>query len=353
MLSFGYPHAAPGGAIAGRRFEVAGLPLWSAAVRRAQAGQGRARVLCLGDSTTAGFGSVVRADAWPRRLAGLMTSRGGRETNLFSDANLAVSYDARMVRGAGWTKNGSKTLGGFLWLNSTTANAMTFTPQTAFDTVDVFTYGGGGITVAIGAGTPVSFAAGGGVLSKQTVTVAQAGLTRGLHAVSITRNGSATLSGLNCHTAASGIDVMNAGVAGWKASDFSGSAYAADAAFSLIAPDLTIITLAINDYNQTTPTTQASFKASVQGLIDKAKLTGDVLLVVPNDTGGTYAANRAAFVQYVRDLAATNGLKTPLDLADVLGGYATANAAGDMLDMSHPSAQGHGKIAAAIHRSIA
>lgn len=58
MLSFGYPHAAPGGVIAGRRFEVAGLPLWSAAVRRAQAGQGRAKVLCVGDSTTAGFGTV-------------------------------------------------------------------------------------------------------------------------------------------------------------------------------------------------------------------------------------------------------------------------------------------------------
>lgn len=352
MLSFGYPHAAPGGVIAGRRFSVAGLPLWSAAVRRAQAGQGRAKVLCLGDSTTAGFGAVVRADSWPRRLATLLGARGGRETNLFSDHNLAASYDPRMVRGAGWSKNASKTLGGFMWLNSTTSNAMTFTPQTAFDTVDVFTYGGGAVTITIGSGAPVSFGSGGGALAKQIVTVGQAGLTRGLHTVAITRNGSAVLSGLNCYDAATGIDVMNAGVSGWKASDFSGSAFSADAAFALIAPDLTVINLGINDFNQATPTAEAAFKASMQTLIGKAKLTGDVKLVVFNDTAGTYSANRAAFAQFVRDLATANGLGAPLDLIDILGSYAAANAAGDMVDTLHPSAQGHGKIATAIHRSV-
>ena len=307
-----------------------------------------------GDSTTAGFGAVTRADAWPRRLATLLASRGGRETNLFSDHNLAASYDPRMVRSAGWSKNSSKTLGGFFWLNSTTDNAMTFTPQASYDTVELFGYGAQAITVTIGSGTPVSFTtAGGSVLTKKTLTCAEAGLDAGAWPIAVTRNGAAVFCGLNAFDAATGIDVMNVGTSGWKVAEFSGSAFSASAGISLIAPDLTIINVGINDFNQVTPTTEAAFKAGVQTLIDRGKISGDVMLVIPNDTGAVHAANRTAFAQYLRDVATLNGLVAPLDLAAALGSYAAADTAGDMLDSLHPSAQGHGKIAVAVHRSIA
>lgn len=358
MLSLGYPHVAPGGVIAGRRFDVAGLPLWSAAVRRAQAGQGRAKVLCLGDSTTAGGGTVGRAGAWPRQLAALFAGRGGRETNLFSDANLGASYDPRMVRGAGWTKNGTMGLGGFFWVSPATPTPLTFTPQTPWDTFEYYSLSGSPVELSIGTGTPLSLVPDattpGSALRRGRITVAQAGLTRGAHPVSLQYSvgGQATCVGFDCFDALTGIDFLNCGVSGWKSGDFTGSNLKTAAVVPLIAPDLTIIDIGINDFNQAVPTAAAVFQAGVQSLIDKAKTSGDVLLVVPNDTGGTYASNRGAFADLLEDLATNNNLQTPLDLTAALGAYSLAQVAGDMLDTLHPSVQGYGKIAAAIYRRI-
>ena len=79
--------AAPGGVLAGvlggARFAVPDLPVWSAAVRTMQAGGREARLLCIGDSVTQGYGAVSggwtpngRASAWPERLAAMMSGRG-------------------------------------------------------------------------------------------------------------------------------------------------------------------------------------------------------------------------------------------------------------------------------------
>jgi len=351
MLGLGVMNAAPGGVLAARRFEVAGLPLWSAAVRASQSGSGGARVLCIGDSTTSGFGSAPMALAWPRVLGDLL---GGREMSSLANHNLADAHDPRMVRGAGWAANSSKTLGGYLIANSTMANAMVFTPQGAFDTVDLFLYGSSSVAVTIGSGTAVTVTGvGGSAISRVSVGVAQAGLGRGQHAVSVVRNGSATLCGLVCRDAAGGLEILNAGAAGWKAADFVGTAYSAAETIGVVDPDLVIVNIGINDYNQATPTVMAAWKASVQTVIDRARTAGaDVLLVVPNETGGAYAGNRAGFAVAIGELAAANGLRTPVDLGEALGGYAAANAGGLMYDVLHPSPTGHGLIAERIRRAI-
>ena len=75
--------AAPGGVLAGvlggAGFAVPDLPVWSAAVRTMQAGGREARLLCIGDSVTQGYGGVSggwtpngRAGAWPERLAAII-----------------------------------------------------------------------------------------------------------------------------------------------------------------------------------------------------------------------------------------------------------------------------------------
>lgn len=354
MLGLGVMNAAPGGVLAARRFEVAGLPLWSAAVRASQSGSGGARVLCIGDSTTSGFGSAPMALAWPRLLGDLLSGLGGREMSALANHNLADAHDPRMVRGAGWAANSSKTLGGYLIANSTTANAMVFTPQGAFDTVDLFLYGSSSVVVTIGSGTAVTVTgAGGSAISRVSVGVGQAGLARGHHAVSVVRNGSVTLCGLVCRDAAGGIEILNAGAAGWKAADFIGTAYSAAETIGVVDPDLVIVNIGINDYNQATTTATVGWKASVQTVIDRSRTAGaDVMLVVPNETGGAYAGNRAGFAVAIGELATANGLRAPVDLGEALGGYAAANAGGLMHDVLHPSPAGHGLIAERIRRAI-
>lgn len=61
--------AAPGGVLAGvlggARFAVPDLPVWSAAVRTMQAGGQEARLLCIGDSVTQGYGEGSLARTGP------------------------------------------------------------------------------------------------------------------------------------------------------------------------------------------------------------------------------------------------------------------------------------------------
>ena len=82
-LGVGATSAAPGGVLGRPRFAVPDLPAWSAAVRTMQAGGREARLLCIGDSVTQGFGGAAggwtpnaRAGAWPERLAALIAGRG-------------------------------------------------------------------------------------------------------------------------------------------------------------------------------------------------------------------------------------------------------------------------------------
>ncbi|WP_162175577.1 SGNH/GDSL hydrolase family protein [Brevundimonas bacteroides] len=341
---------APAGASAAR-FSARGLPKWSAAVRRAQSGLGRAKIVCLGDSTTAGYGSPGRSGSWCRQLAEQMGWRGARETGLFSDAGLGATYDSRMVRGAGWAADTTKGLGGGFYRNLTlTANPMTFTPQLPFEAVDLFLYGTTSLRVTIGAGTPVVVTgAFGAAVGKRTVTCAQAGLGRGAHAVSLVALNTSGHVGLDCYDAGTGISVMNAGVSGWKAADFVLATYGVADTLDVLEPDLVIYNVGINDWG--VPTGETPWKGSVQTVIERAVAVGaDVLLCVPINTGN---GNRPAFAQYLNDLATLNGLVQPLDLGLALGNLAQATAAGDMIDSLHPSTQGYGKIAALIRRRIA
>lgn len=351
--------AAPGGVLSPVRFRAAGLPGWSAAVRRAEVRQGRARLLCIGDSTTAGYG-VGREGAWPRKLAELMAGRGGRETAFFGNAGLGATYDGRMARGAGWTADTTKGLGGGFHRNlSVTANPLIFTPQTAFDAVDVYLFGTTSVRVTIGSGTPVTATgAFGNQVGKVTVTCAQAGLSRGLHTVAIRALNDGGNTGLDCHDAAAGISVLNAGVSGWRAGDFVPANYGVADTIDVLNPDLTLYNVGINDWTYSPQPSEAAWKADVQTVISRCLAIGsEVLLISPNPVGPSFAAaeaRRATYRQWLTDLASANAMPAPFDLAPVLGGsYAAANAAGYMFDELHPSVSGHARIAEALKARIA
>lgn len=330
------------------------LPIWHAALDASQIGGGRARLLCIGDSTTLGL-SVTRANAYPRQLAALLP--GGSELSWLSDGN-AANQDPRMVIGAGWAANSSKGVGGFLYANTTTTNALVFTPQSAFDTVEIFKLGSNQVTVTVGAAAPVTTTGGSGsILSKFTISLASLSLAPGVYPISIVRSGSTVIFGLNAYTSASGVAVWNAGTSGWLATDFVG-ANTFDTASSItsarINPHLTLINIGINDFNKASPTAEATYKAQMQELISAVIAAGsDCLLIIPHELGSANAGNRAAFAGFINDLVATNSLQPAIDLSVALGTYADANAAGYMLDTIHPSASGYTEIANYIHSWIA
>ncbi|WP_306002153.1 hypothetical protein [Brevundimonas sp. C43] len=129
-VEIGAATAAPGGVLAGvlggARFAVPDLPVWSAAVRAMQAGGREARLLCIGDSVTQGYGAVSggwtpngRASAWPERLAAMMSGRGLPAASAsVAGAGAAdgasggySSYDPRVTIGAGWGVNALTGMG--------------------------------------------------------------------------------------------------------------------------------------------------------------------------------------------------------------------------------------------------
>ena len=108
-------------------------------------------------------------------------------------------------------------------------------------------------------------------------------------------------------------------------------------------PDLMILNIGINDY----PTvSQATFEANVTLLVNAARLSGDVVLNVPNPR--SFTANQAAFRGYIQELAASlNALLVDLQAAPPagLGDYATASGNGDInADQIQPTGQGYGKM---------
>ncbi len=354
-----------------RRFFVPGLPKWSAAVNAARAGQRNARLLCLGDSTTFGQGALSTAitgndksASWPTVLAA--KSFGGvpgRWDNTIGTGNITAStygsFDNRLTMGSGVGQGGagSESLGGTPFARTSAGNFFVWTPGVPVDTFEIYycqQSGGGIFSFAVdgGAATQVNTNGSTAVL-KTTVSVA-----RGNHSLSLDHVSGAksfVYSVIAYDSAQKSVQVLNAGWPGVKATDYavSASPFSPLNVFDDYAPDLTVLDLGINDWNQATPTTQTAYKAAMQALISAAKAVGsDVLLVVPVPSGTTSGtANQASFQTYIYDLAASNGLPV-VDMIARWGSWASANSAGLMRDTLHPNSTGYADKAAAIAAAI-
>src|SRR5258708_187392 len=170
-------------------FNISIMPVWSAAIRAMQAGSSNAKLLVLSDSTGAGFGSPTTnsfvgsaATNWPTVLQSLLNTASFPSLNkcFFNDANVEVTgatlpqFDSRVTLGAGWGAAASANgFGGTSLVNTTTTNAISFTPGTAFDTIEVYYFEGinGAFTTDIGGaslGTTTTTAGAGASIKKVT-----------------------------------------------------------------------------------------------------------------------------------------------------------------------------------------
>jgi lysophospholipase L1-like esterase len=338
---------------------VSGLPKWRDALVRASAGGPRARIACVGDSTTSGIGANIlsatensREKAYPMQLAKILVSKFGIKADANSiwgngNAPDISLFDPRISLGTGWTISEVFIAGGWSFVNrSDISGPLSFKPSVPTDTLEVYyvgqpSYG----TVEVSSGSVLNLSAqtvGTGGVGKLTVKRPLSSAPWDLRKLSGT--GPLMIAGLDAYdSGSSNVSVWNMGSSGsdittWMAGQFTTVA-------SSLAPDLTIICLTINDWVAATPGDK--YKLGVQSLIDAARKTGDVLLMVgvPSRNGEAAPVTRQkVYADYIRTLA----LKNDLPLVDMIYNWKSQESLWDKgyyFDGMHPSAQGYLDIA--------
>lgn len=353
------------------------LKKWRKALAAVQSGAANAKLMFLGDSTTAGAMAtgvswannrpLTIANAIARRLSGAGVNANVGSTlgpGVINTANFLL-YDTRWTLGAEWVANSLPGLGGGYIVSLTTgATAANFTPTApdgtalSFDRIEIVylknsAYANFTVGVDGGAAAFTSTQAGGGAIDRVTVSVAA-----GTHTVNIQKVGGDSAKHLHvqsviCYSStAPAVLCLTAGYGGGLAANMADAAayYTAKNALIYQAPDLTVINLTIND--AIAQTSVSAYTASLQAIITAAKLSGDVILMGGNaiqDTfSGFVAGTDAAYYQAVESLATLNDVPY-LNAADVLGDYTAANAAGFMGDGAHPNRYGYQEMANALY----
>lgn len=347
------------------------LAKWKTALAAQQAGTRNAKILVIGDSTVAGAGangtggvSNARAVSWPTVFADALNTGGITASwqSIFgkarTDAGSVVysAYDTRVSLGTGWDTTTSFLTLGEKPFGSGTANTgtkLSFTPTIPVDTFE-FTY------ITSTNGSQFSYDVNDGTATNVNATAASSivkvtvNTTLGTNTINFKRLAGGTdavriASVVGYNSAAKEVSVYNAGWIGALAADFASStnAYSPIPAIAVHQPDLTIICLTANDaYANTNMTT---YKASIQTIIDAAKVYGDVLLCIgaQQQTTGPSQAQQDPFNTAMADLTTLNNLAGVVDFRTPLGAnWAAANSAGFMRDGAHPNASGYAVMGA-------
>jgi lysophospholipase L1-like esterase len=364
---------APGGMLAPSRpqFDVPDLPRWSAAVRGMLAGVRDARLLVVSDSVAQGFGAVAggwtpdgRGAAWPKRLADLMKA-GGLPASAASLAGAGAgdlatggygAYDPRVSLGSGWSVTTLASLGGRLFTTPDWGDeAWSFQPDGPVDRFDLYAV----CNTALG----VIAVETDGVVRATIDTLKTPGLelhtirfpeTSGPISVRRASGGAVFIAGgVAWKSELRRVQVINAGWGGSRVADWTTTdqAYRAYGALPVAGADLTVICLTINDWNN--GTTVAAYRANLGLLVDRALVSGDVLMMTgtPSDPAqgkASYATQQAIAAAAVA-VATEKGLAAPIDGAALFGG---TFAPGLMFDAVHPNAAGQARIAQSVRARI-
>lgn len=360
------------GVIAASHFRRAALSTWDAAAAAVKAGTGRARLACVGDSTTAGYGATSGdgghtdgyVNAYPAQLASILNAQGlpAQFSSVWGFSAVAGGpashplWNQQLAFGTGWTIDGTvKTLGGScIRFTGGAAGTLSFTPTQAFDTIDVWMIkfgSNGSFTTRVDGGaslgtTSTATAVGNGTVEKVTFTVALGTHTVQLGALA---NGDVYIVGVDTYASASKkVAVWNMGWGGAISADYGNTAtfaWTPRLAIAALAPHLTIFNCTINDWNANTAI--ATYKSQMQTFITAAKASGDVILQTgaPSSTTTTSAAQQATFIAAVKELGVTNACPV-IDMTARWQSY-SANQAW-YYDALHPNQAGYRTIAEAV-----
>jgi len=352
------------------------LPQFSYALSQVKAGVRNAKILCYGDSTTAGAyasGSNWaggRALSSPNILASSLSPRWSAYIgNTLGDPSQQTSgvffqsYDPRWVLQSGWGTSAVISIGSGSLNCSTAAKTASFTPAQAFDTVDIYyiqNAGYGSLNVNVDGGATIGAAiAFNGTLSLKKATRTCALGVHTLNLVTVDANQVIVIGVSTYNSNAKGIEVFNAGTGGMTSALGAANTNIWDACYvtgnngplGLIQPDLTVINLGINDWG--TAVTPATYRTNMSVIIAAAKLYGDVILQCPTPTSSssTSLATQLGISTVCRQLAAENGVPL-VDTNAIFGSYAIAQGQlGYYLpanDLIHPGATGYAAVGNAV-----
>jgi lysophospholipase L1-like esterase len=246
---------------------------------------------------------------------------------------------------------------------------MSFTPTSAFNTITVCylrNTGYGKFSIAVDGGTAITTidAAGAVALIEVTVTCPV-----GSQRIDIYRSAPTGADGgiviqwvRTSLSTARCVEILNAGVNSTSTSAQSDSAfnYSSIGAVQLLAPDLTIICLDINDWATALApglydnATAATHNLQLQKIITNAEISGDVILMtgVPSRISSYTRAQQDPTLFVTRLLAKLNGCPL-VDVSAEWGDYVAGAAAGYYLpsgDPLHPGAAGYANIALQVSR---
>ena len=338
---------------------------WRRALARSRTGAAVARVLCAGDSTTFGVGSgltYVPDGGYAAELVKLLAASGRPATQGLAIPQSSYSgspNNARWSLGTGWVAN----MNGFAnhaayQGTAAVADSMTYTPGYNCDTFDVYylkTTTTSTVDVRVNSEAVTTLATNNSVraVGKATITVTAGAGTGHVLKFGPTAVSSVWIVGVDAYLAAERkIRVGNAGVNGSNTADWATDALLFNSTYCIQAyqPDLTIISLGINDSQQ--GVSVAAWTANVAKVVDAAKVTGDVLLmsVFPSDAVGN-PATEALYRDAAKALAVSKSVGF-LDLFSRFGSFAAANADGMMFDPLHPTRLGYADAAGAVHAAI-
>lgn len=339
------------------------LPTWNRKRVLSQLNQSPVRVLVVGDSTTAGVYSDSYTTAigtpnqggpnsYPAQLAKRLTAAGIPAEHSFSLPGHPGNDDARWALGAWNYSGGNIGAGANAAITSATAGQVaTVTPGTASNQYLVYFFGDPGTgtinaQATGGALTPINTAKpGGGVYS----AIVSAGSASAANVLTLTNaSGTVFVLGVEAYDSATPnkVRIMGAGVGGSRATDWATGTntnlFGSLALIKAIAPDLTIISLGVNDGAAETPT--ATVNVAIDTIAAAAAISGDVLQMsaVPHDGPTILDSYNTAFKASGRPY---------VDL-QARWGYNGQTLQFLTVDNTHPNAIGYGDMATAVARHL-
>ncbi|WP_088320287.1 SGNH/GDSL hydrolase family protein [Kineosporia sp. R_H_3] len=332
---------------------------WRAALAKVRAGTANARLLCVGDSTTAG----QTAANWGQNYPSVVTDMLNRyyvpaeQTFVFPRPSAGPAADPRATMGAGW----SNSFG--YWQATTSGSVLTiqpsqFTGPPTVDTIEIWyikNTGRGDFTVNVNGGATlatISALAGSLSVGKSTVTFTAASAPS-INLVTVSA-AEVDIIGVNCFLSTKTVvQVGNCGQGAAKAQDWVGTGFAftIQNAFVNYLPDLSIIDFGINDAGASR--TSGQFSTDMQSLITRAvAASGDVMLksMAPSN-GAPYTTFEPQYIPVLNALAQSNSLGL-IDVYSRWQSYAVSNPLGYYSDGLHPSSFGYADIAQAVFNGL-